>query len=165
MTGARGWRSDHDHASQHLLSVFCGCGLKPAGILLHPGELVSDGLDGSRLLVGCLYYDRGLQTWGPGHRLVRDLCLVRLVVGCVWRGGDLVVLVGCLAALAPASAAASAPLGRWWWRQRGGPSGLTSAPPGGPLGGKGKLSSSGGGWVPSQLLQWSSSILMIATGV
>ena len=69
-----GWRSDHGHASQHLLSVcfpvFCGCGLKLSGILLHNDEWVSDGMDGSRLLVGRLYHDRGLHTEGPGRGLV-----------------------------------------------------------------------------------------------
>ena len=139
MTGARGWRSDYGRTSQHLLAVrfpvFCGCGLKLEGILLHAGELFRDGLDGSRLLVGRLNHDRGLQTRGPGCGLVRDLWRVWLVVavavGCIWRGADLVTLVGCLVTPVPALAATSVPLGRRWWRQGGGPSGLTGDPPGG----------------------------------
>ena len=107
------WRSHHGRAPQHLLSVcfsvFCGGGLELAGILLHPGELVRDGLNGGRLLICWLYNNRGLQTGGPGSGLVLDLWRVRLVVGCVRRRGDLVALVGCLAA--PASVATSARLG------------------------------------------------------
>ena len=87
MTGARGRRPDRGGAPQHLLSVSLsvsgGCDLELAGILLHPLELVSDGLDGGCLLVGWLDHDRGLKTGVLGSGLVWHLGWIWLVVGCI----------------------------------------------------------------------------------
>ena len=124
-----GYGSLPQHLPPVIFSVLGSAGLEVTGLLLNALELVSDGLDGRCLLVGRLDQDRGLQVGGPVLWLVWLLGWVRLSVGCIWRGGP-VVLAGRLAAPESASTAAASSLGRWRWRQRVCTPGLVSDPPG-----------------------------------